>query len=41
MEEIAKLFQLFAMAAGVLVVVGIIGIIIYFRWRAEGQERGM
>lgn len=41
MEQISNLFTLFAWLAGVAVVLGIIGTIIYFRWRASGQERGI
>lgn len=41
MEEITALFRLFAILAGVAVVIGIIGMFIYFKWRASGQERGI
>lgn len=41
MEQISKLFTLFAWLAGVVVILGIIATVFYFRWRAAGQERGI
>lgn len=41
MDQISELFKLFAWGAGVLVVLAVVGMLIYFRWRANGQERGI
>lgn len=41
MDSISRLFELFAWLAGGATVLGIIATILYFRWRASGQERGI
>lgn len=41
MEQISNLFNLFAYFAIGFVILAIIAAVIYFRWRAAGQERGI
>lgn len=41
MSNITHLFDMFARVAFVIVILCIIFTVIYFRWRAAGQERGI
>lgn len=41
MNEITHLFGLVAKIGVVVVILAIVGFVIYMRWRAAGQERGI
>lgn len=41
MDSLTRLFDLFMIGAGVVLVLAIVAFVLYLRWRAAGQERGM
>lgn len=41
MDSIVHLFSMVAKIGGILTILAIIAFLIYMRWRAAGQERGI